>query len=240
MGKRLLVNSLKEKIANVIAESLEHDFLDKKYSLGLDSHNCLGIMKSDVINTNLNRVFCSDRYNVHTFKRFAWEGRFIIDCKTKSLVSITSISNLNRIPKVKGRKFPHYMQTCLNYFNESIAVNKQISFDGLDIKFDTQLYNDDMSEMLSGTNIDLDDYTYYIVAYDYNLNRVDEINWYLLGPDFNVVEKSSIMNLIKPDFINLTLAENSDDSNTELQKQKELPKKGIKLVLKENILKKEG
>ncbi|NOH15272.1 DUF5986 family protein [Clostridium cochlearium] len=72
------MDSLKEMIANVIVESLEHDFLDKKYSLELDSHNCLGIMKSDVINTNLKKVFYSDRYIVYTFKRFAWEGRFIL------------------------------------------------------------------------------------------------------------------------------------------------------------------
>ncbi|NOH15273.1 hypothetical protein HMJ28_02500 [Clostridium cochlearium] len=99
-----------------------------------------------------------------------------------------------------------------------------------------------MSEIFSDTDIELEDYTYYIVAYDYNFNKVNEMNWYLLGPDFNVAEKSSIMNLIKPDFINLTVEENSNDSSTdiELQKQKELPKKGIKLGLKENILKKEG
>lgn len=134
------------------------------------------------------------------------------------------------------------MQTCLNYFNESITANSQISFDGLYREFDTRLYNEDMSEIFSDTDIELEDYTYYIVAYDYNFNKVNEMNWYLLGPDFNVAEKSSIMNLIKPDFINLTVEENSNDSSTdiELQKQKELPKKGIKLGLKENILKKEG
>ncbi|HEN2291930.1 TPA: hypothetical protein U4Q90_002247, partial [Streptococcus agalactiae] len=97
------MEKLKETIANVIAEALEQDFLDCKYKLNLDSHNCLGSMKSDVINTKLKEVLTSDNYIVHKFKRYAWEGRFILDLDTKSLISITSISNLNRIPIEKNR-----------------------------------------------------------------------------------------------------------------------------------------
>lgn len=233
------MENLKEIVANVIVESLEHDFLEKKYSLNLDSHNCLRMMKSDVINTHLKKVFNSDRYIVHKFNRFAWEGRFIIDLESKSLVSITSISNLNHIPKVKERRIPHYMQTLLKSLNESVITNQQMSFEVYS-EFETEVYEDDMSQIFNGLDIDMDNYIYYVVAYDYSSNKVTEMNWYLLGAEFNIAEKSSMMDLVKPDFINLTVAENLKDTSVNSQELKESPKKGIKLGLKENIQKKEG
>lgn len=230
---------LKEKIANIIVKSLEHDFLDKKYSLDLDSKNCFGMMKSDIINTNLRKVFDSERYIIHKFNRFAWEGRFIIDLDTKSLVSITSISNLNHVPKVKERKIPHYMQTLLNCLNEEIKSNQQISFEGFS-SFDSEVYKDDLNNILSGLDLNFEEYTYYVVAYNFYANKVLDINWYLLGPRFNIAEKTSLMGLVKPDFINLTMEENIISGESQSNSRESLPKKGIKLGLKEEPMKKEG
>lgn len=232
------MEKFKENIANIIVESLEHDFLEKKYSLELDSKNCFGMMKSDVINTNLKKVFDSERYIIHKFNRSAWEGRFIIDLGTKSLVSITSVSNLNHVPKVKERKIPHYMQTLLNCLNEKIQSNQQISFEGFS-SFDSEVYEDDLNNILNGLNLNLEEYTYYVVAYDFYANKVSDINWYLLGPKFNVAEKTSLMALVKPDFINLTM-EDIINGESQLNSRESLPKKGIKLRLKEKSMKKEG
>lgn len=233
------MKELKEIIANTISKSLEHDFLEKKYSLELDSKNCFGMMKSDVINTNLRKVFNSERYIVHKFNRFAWEGRFIIDLNTKSLVSITSTSNLNHVPKVKDRKIPHYMQTLLNCLNKEIQSNQQISFEGFS-SFDSKVYEDDLNDILSELDLNLEEYTYYVVAYDFSANKVLDINWYLLGPGFNVAEKTSLMDLIEPDFINLTMEENIINGENQSKSREDLPKIGIKLGLKEESLKKEG
>ena len=232
------MEKLKETIANVIAEALEQDFLDYKYKLNLDSYNCLGSMKSDVINTKLMEVLTSENYIIHKFKRFAWEGRFILDLNTKSLISITSISNLNRIPIEKNRKVPHYMQSILNCLNNDIETNKQMSFD-LGKTFDIDVYEKDFKNIFYGLNIDFKEFTYYVVAYDYKFNKVSEMNWYLLGNEFNVAEKESILNLINPDFLDLTSSENESDDKL-INKENKKPNKGIKLGLKERNLKKHG
>lgn len=233
------MEKLKEIIANMVVQSLERDFLEKKYILDLDSHNNLGMMKSDVINTNLTKAFSSNRFIIHKFKRYAWEGRFIVDLQTKIIVSITTISNLNHIPKVKGRKTPHYMQTALKVFNDTKTVKKQMSFDFYS-DFHPEIYKEDMSNLFSSLDINLDEYTYYVVAYDFRRNKVTELNWCLLGSEFNVVEKSSMMNLVKPDFIDLTQGENFNCDASEVIEQKKSLKKRIKLGLKKNVLEKEG
>ncbi|HGN3651333.1 TPA: DUF5986 family protein [Streptococcus pyogenes] len=232
------MKKLKEIIANVIVEALEQDFLDCKYKLNLDTHNCFGGLKSDVINTKLREVLTSENYIIHKFKRYAWEGRFILDLESKSLVSITSISNLNRIPKDKNRRVPHYMQSILYYLNSEIDTNKQISFD-LGKTFNPDVYEQDFKNIFSGLDINLSDFTYYVVAYDYKANKINEMDWYLLGNEFNIAKKESIMNLINPDFINLTRLENDfSDELTEIAENK--PNKGIKLGLKEKNVKKHG
>lgn len=232
------MKKLKETIANVIAEALEQDFLECKYKLNLDTLNCLGGMKSDVINTKLKEVLTSQNYIIHKFKRRAWEGRFILDLTTKSLISITSISNLNRISMDKNRKVPHYMQSILNCLNKDIESNKQMSFD-LGKTFDYSVYDKDFKNIFYGLNIDIEKFTYYVVAYDYKFNKVSEMNWYLLGNEFNVAEKESIMGLINPDFLDLTSSENESDDKL-ISNEDKKPNKGIKLGLKEKNLKKHG
>lgn len=232
------MKKLKETIANVIAEALEQDFLECKYKLNLDTLNCLGDMKSDVINTKLKEVLTSQNYIIHKFKRRAWEGRFILDLTTKSLISITSISNLNRISMDKNRKVPHYMQSILNCLNNEIEANKQMSFE-LGKTFDNDVYEKDFKNIFYGINIDFEEYTYYVVAYDYKFNKISEMNWYLLGNQFNIAEKESIMSLISPDFLDLTSSENESDDKL-INKEDNKPNKGIRLGLKEKNLKKHG
>lgn len=233
------MEKLKETIAITIVEALEQDFIDKKYSLDLDSKNCLGMMKSDVINTNLKKKFNSERYIVHKFNRYAWEGRFIIDLETKSLISITSISNLNHVPKVKGRKIPHYMQTILHCLNEEVKYNQQMSFEGFE-EFDSEVYEEDFEKILSGLDVNFNEFTYYVVAYDFKSNKVVDMNWYLLGSGFNIAEETSMMELVKPDFMDLTTSQEIIDEQDKSINEQSRPGKGVKLGLKEEVLKKEG
>lgn len=224
------MENLKYMIANAIATALEVEFVNCKHKLNLDTRNCLGSMKSDVINTKLKEVLTSDKYIIHGFKRHSWEGRLIIDLNSKSIISITSSSNLNRVPKDNNRKFPHYMQSILNYLNNKIETNKQISFD-VGKSFDYDDYEKDFKNIFCNLDLDLKEFTYYVVTYDYKNNILIEMNWYLLGSDFNIAEKESIMKLIDPDFIDLTSLENEfnyEQNNNEDGK----PNKGIELKLK--------
>lgn len=214
-------------------------FLNTKYALNFETKNCFGMMKSDVINKHLKQVFDSSRYIIHTFKRYSWEGVLVIDLESKSLVSITSNSNLNHVPKVKERSIPHYMQTLLHCLNARVDANQQITFEGFE-SFEDEVYEDDFAKIINGLDLDFNDFTYYIVAYDFKSNKVTDMSWYLLGPDFNIAEKTNMMELVKPDFIELTASDDleiGNDNSTEKQPQ---PRKGIPLGLKENKLKKEG
>lgn len=232
------MDELKKKIANEIRISLEQDFPQYKDQLILDSHNYVGGLKSDAINTRLNKDFKSDNYIIHGFKRCAWEGRFIIELDSKSIISITSISNLERVSKDKNRKVPHYMQSILNYLNDDIESERQITFE-VGKTFDDDIYEKDFKNIFSKLKLDFKDFTYYVVAYDYSFGKVHEMNWYLLDNEFNVANKESMMKFIDPDFIDLTDVEN-DFNVTSTEGEAEEPSKGIKLGLKKKKIKKHG
>lgn len=187
--------------------------------------------------------FKSERYKIQEFKKADLEGRFLIDLETKSIVTITSISNLDSIAK-KGKikqKTPHYAQTMVNRFNNKFNSYQQLQFNGFD-KFDfgSDLHENQLKNLLKGIDIDLDDFTYYIVAYDFNSDKVIEMYWYLYNANFQIVEKEDMMKYVKPDFIYLT---NSSDVTEKLydsvdtQRQ---PTKRIKLGLKKGVQRKKG
>lgn len=231
------MEELKKIIATTIVESLEQDFLDKKYSLGLNSHNCLGMMRSDVINTKLEDNFSSERYIIRKFNRSGWEGRFIIDLETKSLISITTILNLNNVLKAKRRKTPHYMQTLSYWLNGGVETNQQMCFEGFE-KFNNEVYEEDFKKILSGLNVDFNDFTYYIVAYNFKSNKVIDMKWYLLGAEFNIAEEVSMMQYVKPNFVDLTSAQEMIDEQGQSTNEQPQPSKRVKLGLKK-VLKKE-
>ena len=227
---------LKESIANGIVKALEQDFLNNKYSLELATTNCFKDLKSDTINTLLDNEFTSDGCFVHKFKRRCWQGMVLIDLNSKALVSITSTMNLKRVSKDKSRKVPHYMQSIINSLNKHIQSHNQLSFSFFNT-FDEETYDRDFNNIFSKIDIDLKDFTYYVVAYDYKFNKVTGINWYLLGSDFYIEEKESLMKYIKPDILELTNLENETD-DTDTNSEYFEPNEGIKLGLKKKKSKK--
>jgi len=234
------MDNLKRKLVNCITESLNSDVPDKKYALGLDSHNYERFLKSDVINSNLKMKFSEENYIVHKFKKGGWEGRFIIDLDTKAIVSITTTQNLKNIPTVKDRRIPHYMQSCLYVINEHVNSPKQISFGDQGTRFCREDYEEDFNNLTSSLDLDIEEYTYYVVTYDYKFNKVTDITWYLMDKDFVVATSESLSNLIKPDFTELTseLVVDKENKASNKSQNSEKSKKGIPLGLKKENKKK--
>lgn len=221
---------LKELIANGIFRALNQEFVQKKQILGLKTANCYRDLKLDIIYWLLEETFNSEDYFIYNFRRSYWRGRILVDLNSKSLVSITSTMNLNKVSRGDYSNKYHYIKTIINSLNSDFKPHKQLSFDSSNT-YSEEIYDKEFYDIFSDIGIDLKGFTYYIVAYDYKSNIVTNIDWYLFGSDFYIEEKESLMEYIKPDIIELTSVENeTDDTNTNSEGLK--PNEGIKLGLK--------
>lgn len=221
-----------EKIVYSITQALEVDLEITKEELDLDSENYVGFVKGDLINTRLKKYFSESDCFVHSFKRGGWEGRMIIDIKERTICSITSTKNLSIIPKVKERKIPHYMQSCLSIINEHREAPKQTSFIEVESKFADDFYMDDCNQIFQGLDINLNEFTYYVVTYDHKFNKVLDPKVHLLSYDFQAIEIKSLNEYIKPDFAALT--ENFTLDNDKNEKTGEEKSKNL-ITLKDGI-----
>lgn len=221
---------LKELIANTVVSALEQDYVYKKNILDLPTANCHRDLKLDTIYWRLEEIFTSDDCFIHDFKRSYWKGKILVDSKSKSLVSITGTTNLNKVSRDKYSSSDHYMKIISNSLNTDVKPNKQLSFDPL-YTDGVGIYNKEFNDIFSDIGIDLKGYTYYIVAYDYKSDKVIDIIWYLFDSDFNEVYTESLIKFIKPDIIELT---NSESETEDIDKNLESPQpnEGIKLGLK--------
>lgn len=229
-----------EKIVYSIVQAIEVDLLDKIVQMNLETDNYVRIIKGDLINTRLKEILLEPNYYIHSFNRGGWKGRMIIDNENLNIYSITSMENLLRIPRVKERRIPHYMQSCLCTINKTLKASEQISFIDIGSKFADEVYLDDCNMLFNNVNINLDEFTYYILTYEHKYHKIVDVQLHLLDKDFQVVDKKSLNEFIKPDFANLTEVFISDDetiSKTGKATTKELlaPRKGIKPKLKENM-----
>lgn len=228
-----------EKMVYSIVQAIEVDLPDKIVQMNLETDNYVRIIKGDLINTRLKEILFEPNYYIHPFNKGGWKGRMIIDNDNLNIFSITSMDNLSRIPKVKERNIPHYIQSCLYTINKSLKASEQISFIDIGSKFADEDYLDDCNKLFNNININLDEFTYYILTYEHKYHKIVDVQLHLLDKDFQEVDKKSLNEFIKPDFASLTEVIISDDEtilNTGKATTKELlaPRKGIKPKLKEN------
>ena len=232
------LDKILEKMVYSIIQALEVDLQITKEYLDLDSENYLGSIKGDLINTKLKEYFSEPDCFVHAFKRGGWQGRMIIDINGRIIYSITSVKNLAIIPNLKERKVPHYMQSCLSVINEHREAPQQISLIEVESEFPEDLYRNDCNKIFQDLDINLGEFTYYVLTYDHNYNKVLDPKLHLLSKDFQSIETKSLNEYIKPDFATLTeeftLKDNTNEKTGE-EKSKDLLtlKKGIKPKLRE-------
>lgn len=227
------LNKALEKIVYSIVQAIEADLPDKITQMDLETDNYVRVIKGDLINTRLKEMLLEPNYHIHSFNKGGWKGRMIIDKNNSNIFSITSMDNLSRIPKVKDRRIPHYMQSCLNIINKMVEAPKQISLIDLGSEFLEEDYLDDYNKLFNNTDINLDGFTYYILTYEHKYNKIINVQLHLLNKDFQEVDKKSLNEFIRPDFASLTEGIISNENTTEEPDKETIkeflsPKKGIK------------
>lgn len=194
------------KIGQAIAKAVGPDIRRYKANHELETYNSIRILRGDYINTNLKAMV--DGMELHTFKRSSWDGRLLIDRRNNLTYSICTKQTLESIPKAKNRHIPHYLQTILHIENADVKpMYEQMMLPGMQAEtmpFDEDDYRDDYKQVM-GEDITFDDrYRHLVITYETKQSEITYISAKLLDPNCNLSQEYSMMNLLKPDYIDLS------------------------------------
>jgi len=211
MSNRFPVNELRplmEGVVWAIHKGIDEDVRDYLSKHRKETNNAILLMRGDNINENLRNFVVSDSVELKHFRRYAWDGCLLIDRKNKVTITICTKQTLERIPKQKNRSVPHYLQSILFVQNGDLeAPVKQMHLsDFVDIgsSFTADEYEDDYKSIMED-EINFDDgYRHCVVIYETLNYEIKSIAMRFLDRDFNTVVEESLMDLLKPNFANLT------------------------------------
>ncbi|MBQ6419162.1 MAG: hypothetical protein IJJ91_10890 [Synergistaceae bacterium] len=203
LNLRMIVKALQKAIGSNTREYLINN--------NTDTNNAIILLRGDFINTNLRNMFagCEDIV-LKRFKRCAWTGRLLIDRKHKIVITISSKSTLHRVKNVNRRKSLHYAQSMCHVLNGDLeAPHKQISIadlDGFDIDppFSEEAYEADFENIVDAAISQGEGYRYCPITYEADGFELKSVSIMLLDKDLDIVQEISLMNLLEPDFGNLT------------------------------------
>ncbi len=231
---------LSRRIVYAINKAISEDVPQIRREDRLETNNRHIFAPGDYINDNLRKHVVKDNVELISFKRYAWEGRIIVDRENKITYTITTFQTLNTIIK-KNRNRPHYLMTLLYAENgDCKGLPKQITIGDLYPKikvstFDAEVLDDDYEKIMQGKISKTDGYKHYIVAYRAEHDAITEIALLLLDIDFAEVDKRNLMDYVNPDFASLTGTQYEGTEDKEEQEQKSLQlklKPGVKPVLR--------
>lgn len=177
----------------------------------MDTNNAIILLRGDFINTNLRNMFAgSENIELKHFKRFVWTGHLLIDRKHKIVITISSRSTLYRVRRVNGRKNPYYVQTMCHVLNGDLeAPCKQMSLGDIegiemDPPFAEEVYEADFESIVDAAISQGDGYRHCLVTYEADGFDLKTVSIMLLDKDLDTVQEISLMDLLQPDFGNLT------------------------------------
>lgn len=194
--ERMLVWAINKAVADDIP------LLFSEYSL--DTHNFLGHFRGDCINTNLRLGIASENITLLPFRRSGYAGRLVIDQVNKISYSITTEQNLRSVPKKKGRRTPHFLQTILgieNAYYESEC--KQLSFMPMNL-FDQETLQADFESIIAGLFTPDEGYVHYIITYIPSKSGLLDVQLLFLDKDLDVIDSECLNEFIAPDYAELT------------------------------------
>lgn len=174
------------------------------------TRNAVPYVRGDRINTNLRNRFATDRSTeVKMFQRTSWKGILIIDNENKAVFTVCTKGTFDRIVKNHDRKNPHYMETLLHALNsDEVSPVTQMSLCdyGLDCfeQFDDDDYKGDFLKIMDSDPSFYDGYRYLAIIYEPVKFVVENIYAVLMNKDFEIIEKTSLIDWLKPDFSDLT------------------------------------
>lgn len=232
---------LNRRIVYAINKAIMEDVPQIRREDRLETNNRHIFAAGDYINDNLRKHVVKDAVELISFKRYAWEGRIIVDRENKVTYTISTFQTLKTIIR-KNRNQPHYLMTLLYAENSDCkGTPKQMTIGDFcpDFKmsiFDAEVLDDDFDKIMQGSISKTDGYKHYIVAYTAEHDAIIEIALLLLDKDFAEVDKRDLMDYVNPDFASLTGTQYEDTEDTEEeQEQKTLPlklKPGVKPALR--------
>lgn len=177
---------------------------------GWDTFNSLVLVRGDLINTNLRNMVVSDTLELRHFKRYVWTGHLLIDRKHKITITISARSTLNRVKKVKGRKNPYYLQSLCHTLNGDLEADcKQITIadiEGVEIDppFTEEVYEADFENIVDAAISQGEGYRHCLITYEAEGFELKSTSLMILDKDLDAVCEYSIIDLLQPDFGNLT------------------------------------
>lgn len=175
-----------------------------------DTYNSLSMIRSDRINTNLKNTIIGETMELRHFKRYVWTGNLLIDKKHKLIFTICANSTLRRIKTMKERKNPHYLQSMCHILNGDLeAENKQMSLSDImgseiNLNFAEEVYEADFESIVDAPISQVEGYRHCLIVYETNNFELVSISLMILDKDLDAVREYSLMNLLQPDFGDLT------------------------------------
>ena len=202
-GHYELNDDLLSAIVRAIDKAVSEDVPNQMNGTPLETNNYIRLIRSDFINNNLRRLVAPNGCLLHSFVRFSWKGRILLDHDSRLTISITSQNNLLQIPR-KARKRPHYLQSMLHVLNGNLHGRfEQMRMFDLD-SFDDETYAKDFEDIMSADFDPADDYRHCVIAYKAFGDELVDIKLVVLDPWFNTVTEESLVGYLKPDFARLS------------------------------------
>ncbi len=207
-----------EKIVKAIEKAVGEDIRSYLANSNNATNNALPFLRGDYINTNIKYAMENEAVEIKSFKRASWTGIILIIRDDQTTMSICSQKTLKRIPKNKSRRSPHYLQTLLYKENGSeIAPVQQMTLadyvPNIEPGFSEEEYEKDFISIVEETLSMHDDYRHWVITYETDKSDIVDVAAVLLDKDFGEVQKISLIELLKPNFSDLTTIEASTENN---------------------------
>ena len=228
---------LNRRIVYAINKAITLDAPQDMRENRLETNNRHIFALGDHINDNLRKHLVKDDVVLIPFKRYAWEGRVLVDHGNRVTYTIITHQTLKTIAK-KNRKRPHYLMTLLYTENGDCEGNpKQMTLGDIstDFKidaFDKKVLEEDFDKIMQGSISRTDGYKHYVVAYTAEHHVLKQIELLLLDKNFDAADKLDLIEYVKPDFASLT---ENQDKETEGLKEPEQEEKPSLLKLSDGV-----
>ena len=206
-----LRDDLLRAIVRAIDKAVSEDIPNQLKDMPLETNNYIRQMRGDWINQNLRGFAVMNGSVLHSFKRFSWNGRILVDHDSRLTISITTQSNLLLIPR-KSRQRPHFMQSMLHGLNGDLHGRyEQMRFFDTD-PFDEETYAADFADIANGAFDPADGFRHCVIAYNIIAGELVDVKLVVLDPWFNTVAEENLVDYLRPDFSRLSEPAFDDDS----------------------------
>lgn len=231
--------------AKAIDKGIGRDIKDTLADNNKETNNAIKFVPGDNINTNLKIALTASTtaVSLHPFRRCSWDGRIIVDYNNQLTYSIHSKKSFNTIRhkfhNSKKDTQPHYLPTIIAIENKDIKpLNEQlllINFD-LDIPFSKEDFIKDYIDILGKNDKISPEFHHLVITYSNNKGKLESLDLLILAYDMSIVEEFSLMNLVQPDFMELTentnpdsVTSNNNNEDTQTQPEEETSTALVKL-----------